>query len=93
MSGLSVENVPAVALALSGGGTKAGLTTAGAVYGLDGRESSGSSTAGLLQGMTYISALSGGSAARAQAPNDTVLCKSEIAYSIGVTPLYLPAAV
>ncbi|USW58013.1 Putative lysophospholipase, catalytic domain, Acyl transferase/acyl hydrolase/lysophospholipase [Septoria linicola] len=61
LEGFSTEDVPALALALSGGGTKAGLTTAGAVYGLDGRESSDSPTAGLLQSMTYVSALSGGS--------------------------------
>ncbi|SMY29926.1 unnamed protein product [Zymoseptoria tritici ST99CH_1A5] len=61
LPGVSTEQLPKLALALSGGGTKAGLTTAGAVYGLDGRESSDSSVAGLLQSMTYISALSGGS--------------------------------
>lgn len=61
LDGFSTDNVPALALALSGGGTKAGLTTAGAVYGLDGRESSDSPVAGLLQSMTYVSALSGGS--------------------------------
>lgn len=61
LQGFSAEQLPTLALALSGGGTKAGMTTAGAVYGLDGRESSNSPVAGLLQSMTYISALSGGS--------------------------------
>jgi lysophospholipase len=61
LPGVPIENLPTLALALSGGGTKAGLTTARAIYGLDGRESSNSSVAGLLQSMTYISALSGGS--------------------------------
>lgn len=61
LQGLSTEQLPTLALALSGGGTKAGMTTAGAVYGLDGRENSNSPVAGLLQSMTYISALSGGS--------------------------------
>ncbi|GIZ41914.1 hypothetical protein CKM354_000519900 [Cercospora kikuchii] len=61
LDGFSSNRLPKLALALSGGGTKAGLTTAGAVYGLDGRESSDSPVAGLLQGMTYVSALSGGS--------------------------------
>ncbi|KAF2216784.1 hypothetical protein CERZMDRAFT_108724 [Cercospora zeae-maydis SCOH1-5] len=61
LNGFSADRLPKLALALSGGGTKAGLTTAGAVYGLDGRESSDSPLAGLLQGMTYVSALSGGS--------------------------------
>jgi lysophospholipase len=61
LPGISTEQLPKLALALSGGGAKAGLTTAGAVYGLDGRESIDSPVAGLLQSMTYISALSGGS--------------------------------
>jgi hypothetical protein len=53
--------LPTLALALSGGGPKAGIITAGALYGLDDREDSQSVVAGLLQSMTYISALSGGS--------------------------------
>ena len=61
LPGISTEQLPTLALALSGGGTKAGMTSAGAVYGLDGRESSDSPVAGLLQSMTYMSALSGGS--------------------------------
>lgn len=53
--------MPTLALALSGGGPKAGLITAGALYGLDSREDTQSNIAGLLQSMTYVSALSGGS--------------------------------
>jgi lysophospholipase len=52
--------LPRVALALSGGGPKAGLTTAGVVQALDSRDTS-NGVGGLLQGMTYVSALSGGS--------------------------------
>lgn len=61
LPGLSPKQLPTLALALSGGGTKAGMLSAGAVYGLDGRENSDSPVAGLLQSMTYMSALSGGS--------------------------------
>lgn len=50
---------PRLALALSGGGPKAGLTAAGVVQGLDSRDSS-TGVSGLLQSMTYVSALSGG---------------------------------
>ncbi|KAF1826190.1 FabD/lysophospholipase-like protein [Dissoconium aciculare CBS 342.82] len=52
--------LPRVALALSGGGPKAGLTTAGVVQAFDSRDTS-NGVGGLLQGMTYVSALSGGS--------------------------------
>ncbi|KAF2167127.1 hypothetical protein M409DRAFT_22559 [Zasmidium cellare ATCC 36951] len=53
-------NTPTLALALSGGGTKAGLTNAGVIQNLDGRESGKSSVKDLLQSVTYVSALSGG---------------------------------
>ena len=53
--------LPTLALALSGGGPKAGLITAGALYELDAREDTQSAVGGLLQSMTYVSALSGGS--------------------------------
>lgn len=52
-------DVPKLAIALSGGGPKAGLTTAGFVYAVDGRDSK-TSVSGLLQSSLYISALSGG---------------------------------
>jgi lysophospholipase len=52
--------LPRLALALSGGGPKAGITTAGVVQALDSRDSS-YGVSGLLQSMTYMSALSGGS--------------------------------
>lgn len=58
--GAKTDDLPTLALALSGGGPKAGLAAAGSIYGLDGREDSASPVAGLLQSMTYISALSGG---------------------------------
>lgn len=52
--------LPAVALSLGGGGPKAGLLAAGVLQALDSRDSS-SDVSGLLQSMTYMSALSGGS--------------------------------
>lgn len=55
------RNMPILAMALSGGGPKAGLAAAGVLYSLDARENSSSSIAGLLQSISYISALSGGS--------------------------------
>lgn len=57
---MTAHRLPALALALSGGGPKAGLLAAGAIQGLDSRDSS-YSVSGLLQSMTYISGLSGGS--------------------------------
>ena len=52
--------LPTLALAMSGGGPKAGLLAAGVIQGLDIRDTSYPAS-GLLQSMTYISALSGGS--------------------------------
>ena len=51
--------LPTLALAMSGGGPKAGLLAAGVVQGLDSRDSS-YPISGLLQSLTYMSALSGG---------------------------------
>ena len=59
-SRLQSSQIPTVALALGGGGPKAALVSAGVVQAFDGRDSS-AGTAGLLQGLTYLSALSGGS--------------------------------
>lgn len=52
--------LPRIAIALSGGGPKAGLTTAGVVQAFDSRDSS-FGISGILQSSTYLSALSGGS--------------------------------
>jgi lysophospholipase len=52
--------IPTVALTSSGGGFRALLIGAGIIQAFDGRDSS-VSTAGLYQGLTYHSALSGGS--------------------------------
>lgn len=52
--------LPRIAIALSGGGPKAGLTTAGVVQAFDARDST-FGVSGILQASTYLSALSGGS--------------------------------
>lgn len=56
----STSSLPVVALASSGGGYRALLSTAGVVQGLDIRDSN-VGTSGVYQGLTYESGLSGGS--------------------------------
>ena len=58
-SGFDTSKVPTVALVSSGGGYRALLTGAGIIQGLDARDST-AGTAGLYQGLTWHSALSGG---------------------------------
>lgn len=53
-------DLPKIAVALSGGGVKASIVTAGVVHSLDSRDSS-TAVSGLLQSTTYVSGLSGGS--------------------------------
>jgi lysophospholipase len=57
------DNLPTIAVGVSGGGTRAALYGAGVLNALDGRNftSVGRGTGGLLQATTYISGLSGGS--------------------------------
>lgn len=55
----ATTSLPTLALALSGGGLRAFLTGAGVVQGFDSRDTI-SSTGGILQSLTYQSALSGG---------------------------------
>ncbi|ORY72587.1 lysophospholipase catalytic domain-domain-containing protein [Leucosporidium creatinivorum] len=57
------DNLPTIALGVSGGGTRAALYGAGVLNALDGRNytSVQKGTGGLLQATTYISGLSGGS--------------------------------
>lgn len=54
------DNLPTVALTVSGGGYRSLLTGAGVIQGLDSRDSN-VSTSGLFQGLTYQAGLSGGS--------------------------------
>lgn len=53
--------LPTLGLSISGGGYRAFLTGAGIIQAVDGDEDSAVSTSGLYQGISYISALSGGS--------------------------------
>lgn len=57
------DNLPKVAIALSGGGYRAAQFGAGVLSGLDGRDESAKSagTGGLLQVASYLAGLSGGS--------------------------------
>ncbi|QDS77383.1 hypothetical protein FKW77_005868 [Venturia effusa] len=57
---LPTFNLPTVALTISGGGYRSLLTGAGVVRSFDVREDTHQPTSGLLQSLTYCSALSGG---------------------------------
>ena len=56
-------DVPVVAMAISGGGFSSGLTGTGGLFAFDARqpESNNAKTGGILQCMTYLAGLSGGS--------------------------------
>ncbi|KAH8651887.1 lysophospholipase [Tricladium varicosporioides] len=58
-SGFGTSNLPTIALTTSGGGYRSMLSGAGVIQGLDGRDSS-VSTSGLYQALTYQAGLSGG---------------------------------
>ena len=59
-SGFGTSQLPTVGLTTSGGGYRSLLVGAGVIQGLDSRDSTVVGTAGVFQGITYQSGLSGG---------------------------------